>query len=234
MREKYFDLQYTLPDSGLVDYYVEGKRFYRTPEGNSYPSVTTVLSTLNKQGIEEWRQRVGEEEANKISRQASRRGTAVHLLAEKYMRNDDDWNKDAMPSNLNTFNQIKPYIDKWCDRVYANEIGLYSDQLKTAGRCDLVARIHGIRTICDFKTAKKAKKEQWITNYFYQCTTYALMLAERTNIWCPQICVLIATDEDGLQVFLKQTNQYKTQVQQLFNDFHSKNLLPMLPSRDVR
>lgn len=219
-REKIFDLQYSIPDSGIEDFYIDGKRFYQTPDGNKYPSVTTVLSTMNKSGIDEWRRNVGEQEANKITTQAARRGTAVHLLAERYLRNEEDWNRDSMPVNVSTFKQIRSYLDSYCDRVYANEVGLYSDQLKTAGRCDLVARIHGIRTIGDFKTSKKAKKEEWIKNYFYQCTTYALMLKERTGIWCPQICIMIATDEDGLQVFLKHTASLVDEVKQFFADYH--------------
>ena len=79
-------------------------RKYFTPEGNAYPSITTVLGVLNKEGILAWRQRVGEAEANRISQQAATRGTAVHKLAEDYLDNKEDWNKGAMPSNLQSFN----------------------------------------------------------------------------------------------------------------------------------
>lgn len=217
-----FNLDETLADHRLERVSVDGKRYYVTPQGERYPSVTTVLSSMNAQGIQEWRNKVGAEEAQKISTQASRRGTAVHLLAERYLRNELDWDREAMPSNLETFKQIKSYLDKHCDNVYGNEIMLYSDDLRTAGQCDLVARIHGIRTIGDFKTAKKAKKEEWIQNYFYQCTAYALMLYEREKVWCPQICLMIATDEDGLQVFLKRTSDYVPLVRQFFDDYHHK------------
>lgn len=217
-----FNLDETLADHKLERVTVNGKRYYVTPSGEKYPSVTTVLSSMNAEGIQEWRNKVGAEQAQKISTQASRRGTAVHLLAERYLRNEQDWDREAMPSNLETFKQIKPYLDKYCDNVYGNEIMLYSDDLRTAGQCDLVARIHGIRTIGDFKTAKKAKKEEWIQNYFYQCTAYALMLYEREKVWCPQICLMIATDEDGLQVFLKRTSDYVPLVRQFFDDYHHK------------
>ena len=214
-----FNLDETLADHKLERVSVDGKRYYVTPSGEKYPSVTTVLSTLNANAIQEWRNKVGAEEAQKISTQASRRGTAVHLLAERYLRNEPD----AMPANIATFLTIKEYLDKWCDNVYANEIMLYSDDLRTAGQCDMVGRIHGIRTIGDFKTAKKAKKKEWITNYFYQCTAYALMLYEREKVWCPQICVMIATDEDGLQVFLERTSDYVPQVREFFDQYHAKN-----------
>lgn len=220
-RTKYFDLSVQYPGHDLPTETIDGKRHYITPEGNRYPSVTTVLSTMNADAITKWRESVGEEQAKRVSQQASTRGTAVHLLAEKYLRNEDDYLKGAMPSNVASFKQIRAYLDEWCDHVYANEIALYSDELKTAGRCDMIGRIHGIRTIGDFKTAKKAKKEEWIQNYFYQCTAYALMLKERENIWCPQICVMIATDDDGLQVFLKNTSEYVEKVRNFFHNYHN-------------
>lgn len=223
-RTKYFDIQ-ALPSITLPTENVNGKRHYVTPEGNRYPSVTTVLSSMSAQGIAEWRARVGNEEANKISTQASGRGTKVHQIAEDYLLNKDNYLEGHMPSNIETFNQIKRYLDDWCDEVYGNEIALYSHDLKTAGRCDLVARIHGIRTIGDFKTSKKWKKEEWIQNYFFQCTAYALMLYERHKVWCPQICLMIATDEDGLQPILKQTSQYVDEVRHFFDDWHVKNSL---------
>lgn len=219
MRTKYFDLSRQFAHIDLPTEYINGKRHYITPEGNKYPSVTTVLSSLNADVITEWKKKVGEEQAKKISTQASNRGTAVHLIAERYLRNEEDYARDAMPSNLDTFKQIKNYLDEWCDEVYANEITLYSDELKTAGRCDMIGRIHKIRTIGDFKTAKKFKKEEWILNYFLQCTTYALMLYEREKVWCPQICVMIATDEDGIQPFVKPTSQYVEQVRELFDNY---------------
>ena len=222
MRTNYFNLDEQLTGYDLPTETINGKRYYVTPTGNKYPSVTTVLSSMNADAIQQWRTKVGNEEANKISTQASRRGTAVHLIAERYLNNEEDYARDAMPSNIVMFKQIQQYLDAHCDIVHANEIALYSDELRTAGRCDLIARIHGIRTIGDFKTAKKHKKEEWIQNYFYQCTAYALMLYERNNIWCPQICLMIATDEDGLQPIIKKTSEYVHKVRDFFDQYHAK------------
>lgn len=226
-RTKYFDLKeaITLDYHTLDTTTIDGKRHYITPEGNTYPSVTTVLSTMSAGAIEDWKKSIGQEQAQKITTQASGRGTAVHLIAERYLNNEDNYARDAMPANLATFKQIQKYLDLYCDEVYGNEVALYSDTLRTAGRCDLIARIHGIRTVGDFKTAKKFKKEEWILNYFYQCTCYAMMLRELTGIWCPQICVMIATDEDGLQPIIKQTSQYVDRVRDFFNSYHQSAML---------
>ena len=107
-------------------------RKYFTPEGNAYPSITTVLGVLNKEGILAWRQRVGEAEANRISQQAATRGTAVHKLAEDYLDNKEDWNKGAMPSNLQSFNDLKSILDHLLNNVCFQEEFLYSDRLKCA------------------------------------------------------------------------------------------------------
>ena len=91
----------------------------------------------------EWRKRVGEEEANKISRQASTRGTAVHQLCEDYINNVPDWNKDVMPNNLASFLDLKKIIDERLDNVWFQEEFLYSDKLGCAGQVDCIAEFDG-------------------------------------------------------------------------------------------
>src|SRR6056300_1315333 len=140
-------------------------RTYITPEGNKYPSITTILSERSKEGIKAWRAKVGEEVANKISTQAATRGTAVHQLAEDYLNNKEDWSKGSMPSNLFAFNQIKTILDKRVNNIWAQEVPLYSDKFMIAGRVDCIAEFDGELTIIDFKTARKPKKEEWIDNY---------------------------------------------------------------------
>lgn len=185
----------------------QGRKYF-TPEGNSYPSITTVLSILNKDGIQEWRKRVGEEEANKISRQAGTRGTAVHKLAEDYLNNESDWKKGAMPTNLFTFNQIKPILDNNIDNIRMQECFLYSDKLETAGQVDCIADYEGKLSIIDFKTSRKPKKEEWITGYFIQAAFYAAAFYERTGIAIKQGVIIIAVDGSEPQVFKVNTFDY--------------------------
>jgi len=180
-------------------------RTYITPEGNKYPSITTVLGNLSKAGILAWRKRVGEEVANKISTQAAGRGTAVHQLAEDYLNNESDWSKDAMPSNVFSFNQIKPILDKRVNNIWAQEVPLYSDKFKIAGRVDCIAEFDGELTIIDFKTARKPKKEEWIENYFMQAAFYAAAFYERTGVSIKQFAIIIAVDDNEPQVFTGKT-----------------------------
>ena len=141
-----------------------GSRYYVTPDGNKYPSVTTVCGLATKDAIKAWRKRVGNEAANKISRKASSRGTKVHKLCEDYVANKELDFKKVQPNNLFMFKQIKPILDAYLEDVYAIECPLYSDYLKTAGRVDLIGKFKGKPAIIDFKTANKRKRRSYIGN----------------------------------------------------------------------
>ena len=185
----------------------DGRRYF-TPDGNAYPSITTVLGVLSKDGIIEWRKRGGEEEANRISRQAATRGTAVHKLAEDYLDNLPDWNKGAMPANLASFNDLKTILDERLNNIYFQEEFLYSDRLKCAGQVDCIAEFDGQLSIVDFKTSRKPKKEEWITSYFIQASFYAAAFYERTGIPIKQGVILITVDGNEPQVFKVNTYDY--------------------------
>jgi hypothetical protein len=192
----------------LVENTTEFGRTYVTPEGNRYPSITTVLKVLSDEGIEEWKKRVGEDEARRVLIQAGRRGTAVHDLAEKYLNNEPNWKKGAMPSNLHSFMQLKPILDERVNNVWAQEVPLYSDRLKIAGRVDLIAEYRGELAIIDFKTARKKKKTEWIQNYFMQTAFYAAAFFERTGIPIKKGVILITPDGSEPQVFETSTHDY--------------------------
>jgi len=184
-------------------------RVYTTPDGD-YPSVTTVLGYFKKAGIIAWRKRVGDKEANRISGQASVRGTKVHQLAEDYINNIKNYKEDHQPANIDMFeNQLKPVLDKHLGLVYGVEVPLYSSYLKLAGRCDLVGEWDGRKAIIDFKTSRKLKKEEWIEDYFMQGACYSVMFEERTGIAVNDIVILIGVDgEVEPQLFVKKRDDY--------------------------
>lgn len=197
----------------------EQGRKYFTPEGKTYPSVTTVLGIQNKAGLEAWKKRVGEEEAQKISTQASIRGTAVHQLAEDYLNNKEDWSKDAMPANLFSFNQIKNILDERVDNVWMQEQFLYSDYLEVAGQVDCVAEFDGKLSIIDFKTSRKPKKKEWIKGYFMQESVYAVAFEERTGKPITQLVTIITVDGEDPQVFVEHRDNHVKDFMELRIDF---------------
>lgn len=210
-----------VPEIEMIDKIVDGKRYYFLPNGNKYKSVTTILGErLDKSGLLQWRARVGEEEANRISTQAARRGTAIHNMAERYVLNEEKYilEKD-MPVNVVTFNSIKPILDKHVDTIFGVELPLYSSILQAAGRSDLIATFDGILSIVDFKTSRKLKKEEHIESYFIQTTAYSLMFEEIYSIKVPQLAIIIAVDNEEPQIFVKRTKDYYKRVTEVFMNF---------------
>ena len=197
-----------------------GKRLYVTPDGEKYPSVTTVLSDYKKDAIIQWRKRVGEQQANKISTQASRRGTKVHKLCEDYLNNESTF-KDYTPDNVEMFKSIQPTLNE-IEIVYAQERTLYSHHLKTAGRVDCVGKFRGKPHIIDFKTSNKPKKWEWIDNYFMQGSAYSVMWEEMTGVPIPYIAIIIAVADDSPQVFVENRDTWINKFIELRQGYDSK------------
>ena len=216
MQRKLFNHK-LVPPIELTTENIDNKRHYVLPDGDKLKSVTTVLSEKSdKTALFEWKKRVGEEQAQKITTQASIRGTAFHNIAERYVLNEEDYKKKEMPVNIDSFNQIKPMLDKYVDNVYGTELALYSKVLGAAGRTDLVAEYDGVPSIIDYKTSRKIKKEKWIQNYFLQSTIYSMMFEYHYKIKIPQIVILMAVDHENPQIFVKQRKHYVNEVIKTF------------------
>jgi genome maintenance exonuclease 1 len=203
----------------------ESGRTYKTPGGKSYPSITTVLSSFNKKSIYEWRQRVGEEEANRVSRLAAGRGTKLHNVVEKYLLNEMSEMKYQMmmPDTKELFLKVKSSLDNRIGDIYGIEQPLYSDRLQIAGRCDCIAEWDGVLSIVDWKTSTRVKEKEYIQNYFMQCAAYAEMFEERTGKQIDQIVVAIAVEESNEPLlFVEEKNKYLSPLQQYIERFHSK------------
>jgi len=194
----------SLPDL-KSETFPDGKRYYTLEDGTRVPSVTTVLGAQKKAGIMAWRKKVGEEEANRVSRIATGRGTSVHTLCENYLNNDDLGS--AMPDALEMFLSIKPVLNR-IDNIHYQECALWSKQLEMAGRVDCIGEFDGKLSVIDFKTSKRIKTEAHIEDYFWQTTAYALMYEEMIGTPINNLVIIMAVEDEQPLIFKQQTQDH--------------------------
>ena len=224
--------QVTLPE--LTTETINRKRFYVTPEGEKYPSITTVLSNRKKEGLFEWRKRVGNDVANYVARTSASRGTKVHHMCEDYLNNEFDeekHKKDFLPFCL--FNQLKDQALCNLNNIYAQEAGLYSDKYKVAGRVDCVAEYKDTLSIIDFKTSTRELSDDWNENYYIQGSAYAEMFEERTKIKIDQVVILVVTEDGTVQEFVKSKQDYLPMLEESMNEWSKTNETPINIDGDV-
>jgi len=197
-------------------------RTYSTPDGKSYPSVTTVLSILNEHIIQAWRDRVGEEEANRISGKASNRGTRVHSIVEKYLNNEDT--TKALPHIRQSLENLKPVLDQSIGSIFGLEVPLYSNHLGVAGRCDCIAQFNGVPSIIDFKTSRYIKKKEKISNYFAQGAAYSIMWEERTGMVVPNIVIIMDVDHEKPSVFVEHRDNWTELLHNTIDEYRKRKM----------
>ena len=188
----------------LVQVNAKGGRYYETPSGAKYPSVTSVTRLHNLESIQAWKDKVGEEEAGKIARRALARGNKIHSLAEKYLLNEGDMSDDFSKAD---FGQMIPYLNK-INNIHCLETQLYSDHLQTAGTVDCIGEYEGKLTVIDFKTSAKLKKREWVKDYFMQCSAYAVMYEERTGTPIERLLLIINVEDEGVQLIDGKRDDY--------------------------
>ena len=199
---------------------INRKRFYQTPEGKLYPSITTVLQRRKMEGLMEWRKRVGDDVANYVARTAAARGTKVHHMCEDFLNNNFDeevHKKNFLPYTL--FGQIKPHLQDKVDNIMSQECGLYSDKYMVAGRVDCIGEYNGIPSIIDFKTSTRERNDDWNESYYIQASAYAEMFEERTGIEINQIVILVVTEDGIVQEFIKTKENYLPLLVEAIDDF---------------
>ena len=180
-----------------------GIRLYHLPDGQWVPSITSVTSFYNRQTFIDWRKRVGIEEANRITKKATARGTDFHEAVEVYMRNKEiNWD-EFKPATQFMFHHAKPYLDK-INNIHAIERTLYSEYLGLAGRVDCIGEYEGELAVIDFKTSEKIKPEAWLENYFVQETFYAAAYYELTGIPVKKLITIMVTPSGEVEVFDKR------------------------------
>ena len=199
---------------------INRKRFYQTPDGKLYPSITTVLNKKKMEGISEWRKKGGEDVANYIARTAANRGTKFHHMCEDFLNNNFDeevHKKNFLPYVL--FSQLKPTLMQKVNNILAQECGLYTNKYKVAGRVDCIAEYNGVPSIIDFKTSTKERNDDWNESYYIQASAYAEMFEERTGIAINQIVILVVTEDGVVQEFVKDKGEYIPKLIEAIDDF---------------
>jgi genome maintenance exonuclease 1 len=159
-----------------------GQRWYVTPEGSAYPSVTTVLggtmSVEKEQSLQNWRKSLGETKANQVSKNATDNGTVLHTLIERYLKKEELFapipGYQIQPQNKSALNAIKNKLDK-IEEIWCIEEAMYSNILELAGRVDCIGVYKKRPCIIDFKTAGRIKNDKDIEDYKYQLAAYAIM-----------------------------------------------------------
>jgi len=201
-----------------------GIRLYHLPDGQWVPSITSVTSFYNREIFIKWRKRVGLEEANRITKRATARGTDFHQVCQDYLENKElDW-ANYQPLTKFMFHHAKPYLDK-INNIHAIERTLYSEYLGLAGRVDCIAEYEGELAVIDFKTSEKIKPEEWIENYFVQEMFYAAAYYELTNIPPVKLITLMVTPGGEVKVFDKRNkSDYIKLLVRYIKEFVSNNL----------
>ena len=201
-----------------------GCRLYQLPNGNWVPSITSVTSFYNREVFVSWRKRVGIEEANRITKKATSRGTDFHEAAQAYLENKElDWD-EFQPLTKFMFHHLKPELDK-INNIHAIEGTLYSEYLGLAGRVDCIAEYDGELAVIDFKTSTKIKPEKWVENYFVQEMFYASAYYELTGIPVKKLITLMVTPEGEVKVFDKRNKEdYIKLLVRYIKKFVSHNL----------
>lgn len=187
--------------------HTDGRRYYTSPKGKRLPSVTTVVGAMKKQSIMEWRNRVGEEEANRVSKLATGRGNRVHDLAERYLKNEKiDWMRE-MPDAVEMFRTLIPHIHR-INNIHYIEQALWSESIGLAGRVDLIAEWDGVLSVIDFKTSKRIKQREDIQDYFAQCTAYSGMYEEQVGVPIEQLVIVMAVEHEEPLIFIEKTEDH--------------------------
>jgi CRISPR/Cas system-associated exonuclease Cas4 (RecB family) len=179
-------------------------RFYKTPSGLWYPSITTVLGDVEKPAIQQWRMSLGDAKAKKEMERAAARGSAVHEITEKFLNNDPSPTDGYESTHVRQFNTLKPHLRK-INNILCQEIPLFSDELEIAGRVDCIGEYDGRLAVIDFKTSNNNKRPDMIHDYFMQASAYAIMFQEMYNVQIDDIVIIMAVEKGIVPLVFRET-----------------------------
>jgi genome maintenance exonuclease 1 len=174
-----------------------GYRFYKITEDIYYPSITSILgatvSEEKRESLKRWQDSLGSKKADKVLKDAGESGTAVHLLAERYLKKEPLKESEFNSKDINRFNALKIKLNLITD-IIGQEVSLYSNKLELAGTCDCIAKYKNVLSIIDFKTCSRIKSDKDITDYKLQCCAYACMFSEMFNMEIHQGVILMTSN----------------------------------------
>ena len=202
---------------------IDGVRYYNIGgENKKLVSITSVISHYSKEKFAKWRERVGEEEANRVTKRATSRGTDTHTLIENYLLNQDL--PEVQPISDHLFKIAKPTLNR-INNIRTLEGALYSEVLGVAGTVDCIANFDEELAVIDFKTSAKPKPKEWVEGYFVQTMFYGMALYEMTGIQIKKL-VIIMTCENGECVVYeeKDLSKYMKLVVQYIRKFVNDKL----------
>lgn len=183
---------------------IDGVRYYKamgTDKLIRLPSITSVISHRNKDKFKAWRKKVGEQEANNITRKATHRGTDAHTLIEEYLNNvEPNEMSKVLPLSEFLFKQAKPTLNR-VNNILCQEQSLWSFEIGIAGSVDCIAEFDDELSIIDFKTSAKPKPREWIEDYFVQCAAYACMLYEMKGIMVKKFVIIMTCENGEVEVY---------------------------------
>jgi len=198
-------------------------RVYDTPSGNAYPSITTILGYGDKAWLTEWRESMGADAADAEMKRAAERGTSVHSAIELFLQNSSIDSLNMAPDHRRVFNGVKAKLRATVNNVMVQEVPLWSDTLRTAGRVDCVAEYKGKLSIVDFKTSTNPKEHHQIRDYWLQTTAYALMFSEQYNIPIEHIAIVMAVERGTSMVFHDTIHKHIEPLKQRIEKFYVEN-----------
>ena len=196
--------------------------YYQTPSGAIYPSITTILQktqTLEKQqSLQNWREQ--EIASDYITQEAAIVGSETHKLIENYLNGEEIFEEFRLLSEAH-INNLLPFVNKIND-IHGIELRLYSDKMKLAGTSDCIAKYDGALSVIDYKTKRSNQKEEWLTDYFIQATSYGIMFKELTGIKVEQIVILVSSEKNTRMEFIKNPDDYLDLLEQRIDQYYSK------------
>ena len=212
----------SLPDL-KSETFPDGKRYYTLEDGTRLPSVTTVLGAQKKEAIMKWRKRVGEEEANRVSKKATSRGTGVHTLCEYYLNNETNLSQKegVRPDAFEMFVSLKPLLNR-INNIHYQECALWSKQLGMAGRVDCIAEFDGVLSVIDFKPSKRIKQSEDIEDYYWQTAAYSLMYEEMIGKPIDNLVIIMAVEDEQPLLFKQKTQDHIEGLVKAINFYKGK------------